>query len=60
MNLNNINNIKLSPKNYLFNNINNFSIEIDYFDEKGTKKHKNNIPLIFMLKKKVINKVKSN
>ena len=46
MNLDNINNIKLTPKNYLFNNINNFSIEIDYFDEKGTKKHKNKIPLI--------------
>jgi hypothetical protein len=60
MNLDNINNIKLTPKNYLFNNINNFSIEIDYFDEKGTKKHKNKIPLICMLKTNIIKKTKSN
>ena len=60
MNLNNINNIKLIPKNYLFNNINNFSIEIDYFDEKGTKKRKNKIPLICMLKTNIMNKAKSN
>ena len=57
MNLDNINNIKLTPKNYLFNNINNFSIEIDYFDEKGTKKHKNKIPLICMLKTNSINRM---
>lgn len=60
MNLDNINNIKLNPKNYLFNNINNFSIEIDYFDEKGTKKNKNKIPLICMLKTNIIKNVKSN
>ena len=60
MNLNNIKNIKLTPKNYLFNNINNFSIEIDYFDEKGTKKRKNKIPLICMLKTNIMNKAKSN
>ena len=60
MNLDNINNIKLSPKNYLFNNINIFSIQIDYFDEKGTKKHKNKVPLICMLKTKNLNKAKSN
>jgi len=60
MNLSNMNNIKLTPKKYLFNNIDNFSIEIDYFDEKGTKKHKNKIPLICMLKTNIINKAKSN
>ena len=60
MNLSNINNIKLTSKNYLFNNINNFSIEIDYFDEKGTKKHKNKIPLICMLKTNIIKNAKSN
>lgn len=60
MNLDNINNIKLNPKNYLFNNINNFSIEIDYFDEKGTKKHKNKIPLICILKTNIIKNAKSN
>ena len=60
MNLSNINNIKLTPKNYLFNNINNFSIEIDYFDEKGTKKHKNKIPLICILKTNIIKNAKSN
>ena len=60
MNLDNINNIKLTPKNYLFNNINNFSIEIDYFDEKGTKKDKNKIPLICILKTNIIKNAKSN
>ena len=60
MNLSNMNNIKLTPKKYFFNNIDNFSIEIDYFDEKGTKKHKNKIPLICMLKTNIINKAKSN
>ena len=60
MNLDSTNNIKLTPKNYLFNNINNFSIEIDYFDEKGTKKHKNKIPLICMLKTNIIKNAKSN
>ena len=60
MNLSNMNNIKLNPKKYFFNNIDNFSIEIDYFDEKGTKKHKNKIPLIYMLKTNSINKAKSN
>ena len=60
MNLSNMKNIKLTPKKYLFNNIDNFSIEIDYFDEKGTKKHKNNIPLICILKTNSINKAKSN
>ena len=60
MNLSNMNNIKLTQKKYLFNNINNFSIEIDYFDEKGTKNHKNKIPLICMLKTSIINKAKQN
>ena len=60
MNLSNMKNIKLTPKTYLFNNIDNFSIEIDYFDEKGTKKHKNKIPLIYILKSNSINKTKSN
>ena len=60
MNLSNMNNIKLTPKKYFFNNIDNFSIEIDYFDEKGTKKHKNNIPLKCILKTNSINKAKSN
>ena len=60
MNLSNMNNIKLTQKKYLFNNIDNFSIKIDYFDEKGTKKHKNKIPLICILKTNSINKAKSN
>ena len=60
MNLDNMNNIKSTQKNYLFNNINDFSIQIDYFDEKGTKKHKNKIPLKYMLKTNISNKTKSN
>ena len=47
-------------KNNLFDNINNYFIQIDYFDEKGTKKYNDNIPLKYVLNQKTLNKTKSN
>ena len=60
MHLNNINNLEPSKKNNLFDNINNYFIQIDYFDEKGTKKYNDNIPLKYVLNQKTLNKTKSN
>ena len=39
----------------LLNNLNDFIIQIDYFDRKGIKKHKNRIPLKYILNSKLIN-----
>ena len=39
----------------LLNNLNDFIIQIDYFDQKGIKKRKNRIPLKYILKPKFIN-----
>ena len=39
----------------LFNNLNDFIIQIDYFDQKGIKKRKNRIPLKYILKSKFTN-----
>ena len=39
----------------LFNNLNDFIIQIDYFDQKGIKKRKNKIPLKYILQPKLIN-----
>ena len=33
---------------YLLNNLNDFIIQIDYFDKKGIKKRKNKIPLKYI------------
>ena len=38
----------------LLNNLNDFIIEIDYFDQKGIKKHKNKIPLKYIFNHKLI------
>ena len=35
-------------KKYLLNNLNDFIIQIDYFDEKGIRKRKNKIPLKYI------------
>ena len=35
-------------KKYLLNNLNDFIIQIDYFDKKGIKKRKNKIPLKYI------------
>ena len=40
---------------HLLNNLNDFIIQIDYFDQKGIKKRKNKIPLKYILQPKVIN-----
>ena len=40
---------------YLLNNLNDFIIQIDYFDQKGIKKRKNRIPLKYILNSKFIN-----
>ena len=39
----------------LLNNLNDFIIQIDYFDQKGIKKRKNRIPLKYILNSKFIN-----
>ena len=39
----------------LFNNLNDFIIQIDYFDQKGIKKRKNKVPLKYILSSKFIN-----
>ena len=60
MYLDNLNNLKLQRKTSLLNNINNYFIQIDYFDKKGTKKYNNNIPLKYVLNQKTLNKIQSN
>ena len=42
-------------KNILLNNLNDFIIQIDYFDQKGIKKRKHRIPLKYILNSKFIN-----
>ena len=39
----------------LLNNLNDFIIQIDYFDQKGIKKHKHTIPLKYIVNSKFIN-----
>ena len=43
------NNIKM---NDFFSNLNNYLVQIDYFDKNGVKKIKNNIPIKSLLNKK--------
>ena len=40
---------------YFTNNLNDFIIQIDYFDQKGIKKYKNKIPLSMILNSNNIN-----
>ena len=42
-------------KKLVLNNLNDFIIQIDYFDEKGIKKRKNRIPIKYILNSKFIN-----
>ena len=44
-----------NDKKQLLSNLNDFIIQIDYFDQKGIKKRKNRIPLKYILNNKVIN-----
>ena len=39
----------------LLNNLNDYIIQIDYFDQKGIKKRKNKVPLKYILDSKFIN-----
>ena len=41
-------------KKQLLNNLNDFIIQIDYFDQKGIKKRKNKIPLKYILNSEFI------
>ena len=41
-------------KKQLLNNLNDFIIQIDYFDQKGNKKRKNRIPLKYIFNSKLI------
>ena len=42
-------------KKQLLNNLNDFIIQIDYFDHKGIRKRKNRIPLKYVFNSKFIN-----
>ena len=44
-----------NDKKYLLNNLNDFIIQIDYFDHKGIRKRKNRLPLHYILNSKIIN-----
>ena len=44
-----------NDKKKLLNNLNDFIIQIDYYDQKGIKKRKNKIPLKYILNSKFIN-----
>ena len=52
MHFNNLKNFKSSKKTDLLNNINDYIIQIDYFDKTGIKKYNNNIPLKYILDQK--------
>ena len=60
MYLNNINNLKSPRKRSLSNNIDNYFIQIDYFDKTGTKKYNNNVPLKYVFNQKILKKIQSN
>ena len=42
-------------KKILLNNLNDFIVQIDYYDQKGIKKRKNKIPLKYILNSKSTN-----
>tara|TARA_B100000700_G_C14249747_1_gene492004 strand:- start:303 stop:482 length:180 start_codon:yes stop_codon:yes gene_type:complete len=48
-------NTPINNEKNLLNNLNDFIIEIDYFDQKGIKKRKNIIPLKYVFNSKTIN-----
>ena len=54
MSLEEINKYTKSNKQ-LLTNLNDFIIQIDYFDQKGIKKRKNKIPLKYILNSKLMN-----
>ena len=48
-------NKSVNNKKHLFNNLNDFIIKIDYFDQKGIRKRKNRLPLYYILNSKNTN-----
>ena len=48
-------NTPINNKKYILNNLNDFIIEIDYFDQKGIKKRKNKIPLKYIFNSEFTN-----
>ena len=44
-----------NDKKQFLNNLNDFIIEIDYFDQRGIKKRKNRVPLKYIVNSKFIN-----
>ncbi len=38
----------VNNQEYLLNNLNDFIIQIDYFDQKGIRKRKNKVPLKYI------------
>ena len=43
-----------NDKKQFLNNLNDFIIEIDYFDQKGIRKRKNKVPLKYIFNNKFI------
>jgi len=52
MNLINSKKLETSKSINIFSNLNDYFIQIDYYDKKGIKKIKNNVPLKYVLNKK--------
>ena len=48
-------NKNINSNRQLLNNLNDFIIQIDYFDQKGIKKRKNRIQVKYILNSKFIN-----
>ena len=48
-------NYNTNKKIELLNNLNDFIIQIDYFDKRGIKKRKHRIPLKYIVNSKFIN-----
>ena len=48
-------NKRTDDKKQLLNNLNDFIIQIDYFDNNGIKKRKNRIPLRYIFDSKNVN-----
>ena len=44
-----------NDKKQFLNNLNDFIIEIDYFDQNGVKKRKNRVPLKYIFNSKFLN-----
>ena len=45
----------VNNQEYFLNNLNDFIIQIDYFDQKGIRKRKNKIPLKYIFNSKLTN-----